>query len=61
MKIPGDITILHMCTKNCDQMIYSSWDMVCNRQTDGQTDRQTDSGMQKVTYRGGCPSGYLFN
>ena len=63
-KKPGDITNLHKCTKNCDQMTYSSSDMVCDGQTDGQmdrwTDRQTDSGSQKVTYRGGCPSDYLF-
>ena len=30
-KRPGDIIILHMCTKNYDQMMYSSWDMVCDR------------------------------
>ena len=30
-KIPGDIIILHKCTKNYDQMMYSSWDMVCDR------------------------------
>ena len=35
-KNPGDIIILHMCTKNYDQMMYSSWDMVHNRQMDGQ-------------------------
>ena len=32
-KTPGDIIILHMCTKNYDQMLYGSWDMVhdkCN-------------------------------
>ena len=32
-KMPGDIIILHMCTKNYDQMIYSSLDIVhdgCN-------------------------------
>ena len=23
-KIPEDIIILHMCTKNCDQMMYGS-------------------------------------
>ena len=28
---PGDIIILHKCTKNYDQMIYSSWDMVRGR------------------------------
>ena len=26
-KLPGDIIILHMCTKNYDQMMYSSWDI----------------------------------
>ena len=30
-KTPGDIIILHMCTKNYDQMMYSSWDMVHDR------------------------------
>ena len=32
-KTPGDIIILHMGTKNYDQMMYASWDMVpdgCN-------------------------------
>ena len=32
-KMPRDIIILHMCTKNYDQMMHSSWDMVhdgCN-------------------------------
>ena len=36
----GDIIILHMCNKNYDQMMYGSWDMVCNRQTGGRTDGQ---------------------
>ena len=31
-----------MCTKNYDQMMYSSWDMVRNRQGDRQTDRKSD-------------------
>ena len=35
-KTPGDTIILHMRTKNYDQMMYGSWDMVCNRQMDGQ-------------------------
>ena len=26
-KAPGDITILHKCTKNHDYMLYYSWDM----------------------------------
>ena len=29
-KIPGDIIILHMYTKNYDQMMYSSWHKVCD-------------------------------
>ena len=32
-KIPGDIIILHKCTKNHDHMLYCSWDMAhegCN-------------------------------
>ena len=33
-KMPGDIIILHTCAKNYNQMMYGSWDMVCNRQTD---------------------------
>ena len=33
-KRPGDIIILHMCTENYDQMMYSSWDMVHNRWMD---------------------------
>ena len=27
-KTPGDIIILHKCTKNYDQMMYGFWDMV---------------------------------
>ena len=48
-KTPQDIIILHMCTKHYDQMLYGSWDMVCDRQTDGETDGWTE----KVTYKGG--------
>ena len=32
-KTPGDITILHKCTKNHDHMLYCSWDIAhdgCN-------------------------------
>ena len=43
-----DIIILHRYTKNYDSMMYGSWDMVHNRQTDGRR--------EKVTYRGGCPT-----
>ena len=43
-KNPGDIIILHMCTYNYDQMMYSSQDMVLQRwkkrQTDGKSDIQ---------------------
>ena len=37
-----DITILHMCTENYDQMMYGSWDMLHNGWRDGQMDGQTD-------------------
>ena len=37
-KTPGDIIILHMCTKNYDQMMYGSWDILSDRQTDGKSD-----------------------
>ena len=48
-KNPRDNIILHMSTKNYDQLIYGSWDiMVC--------DRRTDRQMEKVTYRGGGPT-----
>ena len=47
-KTPGDIIILHTCTKNYDQIMYGSWDMVRNR--------RMDRRMEKVTYRGGCPT-----
>ena len=30
-KMPGDIIILHKCTKNHDHMQYCSWDMVHDR------------------------------
>ena len=30
-KIPGDIIILHNCTKNHDHMLYCSWDMTHDR------------------------------
>ena len=29
-KMPGEIIILHKCTKNHDHMLYCSWDMVCD-------------------------------
>ena len=32
-KTPGDITILHMCTKNDNHMMYGSWDMERNGQS----------------------------
>ena len=41
-KTAGDIIILHTCTKNYDQIIYCSWDMVHKWQMDRQTDRQMD-------------------
>ena len=39
---PGDIIILHMCTKIYDQMMCGSWDMVCDGRTDGGTGRKSD-------------------
>ena len=55
-KMPGDIIILHMSTKNYDQMMYGSCDMVQNRQTDGRmdgpngpTDGRTDRQMDRQT------------
>ena len=46
-KAHRDIIILQMCTKNYNHRMYSSWDMVCNWQTNRQTDRQTDRQMDK--------------
>ena len=39
-KTPGDIIILHMCTKNHDQMIYGSWDMLHVRRMGGRVNGQ---------------------
>ena len=56
-KTPENIIIFHICSKNYDQMMYSSWDMVHDRWTDRWmdkwTDRRMDEWMEKVTYRGG--------
>ena len=51
-RMPGDIMILHVFTKNYDQMMYSFWDMVHDRRTD----RRTDGWTEKVKYRVGCPT-----
>ena len=56
--------ILQMYSINYDYMMYSSWDMVHNRwtdgwtdgRTDGRTDGQMDGKMEKVIHRGGCPT-----
>ena len=37
-KNPGDIIILHMCTKKYHYMMYGSWDIVGDRWTDGKSD-----------------------
>ena len=37
-KMPGDIIILHVCTKNYDHMMYESWDKVHEEWMDWQTD-----------------------
>ena len=39
-KMHGDIIILHMFTKNYDQMMYGSWDMLHKGRMDEQTDRR---------------------
>ena len=44
-KIPGDIIILHMCTKNYDQMMYDSEDMVHYGRTDRHANKK--SGIQR--------------
>ena len=31
-KVPGDAIVLHICTKNHNDMMYGSWDKQCNRQ-----------------------------
>ena len=54
MKKPRDIIILNKCTKNYDQMMHSSWDMLHNREMDGQMDRQTD-GQKKWHIEVGAP------
>ena len=41
---PRDIIILHMRTKNYDQMMYGSQDMVHN----GQMDRQMGDGKSNI-------------
>ena len=41
-KMPGDIMIVYMSTKNYGQMMYGFWDIVCDRQKDGWTDRWMD-------------------
>ena len=46
-KAPEDIIILHMCTKNYDQMMYGSWDMVQNGRTDKRTDGQMNRRMNR--------------
>ena len=41
-KMPGNLIILQMCTKNYDLMMYASWDMMCNRQMDRRMDGKSD-------------------
>ena len=44
-KTPSDIIILHMCTKNYDQMMYDLRDGA--QWMDGQTDGRTDGPIKK--------------
>ena len=41
-KTPEDIIFLHMCTKNYDQIMYGSWDMVRIGRMDRKTDWKSD-------------------
>ena len=41
-KRPGDIIILHMCTKNDNHMMYGSGEMECDRRSNRQMDRKSD-------------------
>ena len=43
-KMPGDVIILHMCTKNYYQMMYSFWNIVHDRQMDEQKKWHTEVG-----------------
>ena len=52
-KLPGDIIILHLCTKNYDHVMYDFWDMVHDGRAEGQV---VDGQMEKVIYRGRCPT-----
>ena len=52
-KIPGDIIILNMCTKNYDHMMYDSWDM----ERDGQTNKEGETeGQEKWHIEVGVPT-----
>ena len=54
-KLPGDIIILLKCTKNYDQMMFSSWDIVYDRWTDRWTDRLMDEVKKWHTEVGAPP------
>ena len=45
-KMPGGITILHMCTKNYGHIKYSSWDVVHNGQMDRWKEWHIEVGAQ---------------
>ena len=51
-----DVIFLLHFFKNYDQMMYDSWDMVCEGRMDGQMNGWTNGQTEKVTYRGGCPT-----
>ena len=44
-KTHGSIIILQNCTKNYDQMMYSSWDMIPDGLTDGRKKRHIEVGV----------------
>ena len=59
-KAPEHIIILHMCTKNHDHKMCSSWDMVRDGWMDRRTDGQTD-GWKKWHIEVGAPPNNLIN
>ena len=54
-KTPGDIITLHKCTKNYDQMMHDSWDIVHDGQMDRWMDGWTD-GQKKWDIEVGAPT-----
>ena len=47
--MPGDIIVLHSCTKNSNEITYDSLNMVRNNWTNGRTGGPTDGWMERET------------